>query len=263
MAVHVGYLQRHAHAPCVKHFKALNTVVRWMKRSPSTLRHVAVEPPWSVLVMPDSAFKATEPDCLAIRACVILLSSSASSARPTLPAGGPVGVVEFYSRKQPRVCRSTFSAELTSVDDATSIGLLIRGLFAELIHGPMKAGDLARRTDIGDLGVELEVGTDNKGLYSGTTATEVKTPSEPHLLYLLKALRDRLDSHSIDALWWFDTRDMICDAMTKGNLPREPLLRLWRTAMLQINGDPPVQWRSTVERTPSSTSRITALATAL
>ena len=45
-------------------------------------------------------------------------------------------------------------------------------------------------------------------------------------------------------MWWFDTRDMICDAMTKGTLSREPLLALWRTAILTIKGDSPVMWRS-------------------
>ena len=95
-------------------------------------------------------------------------------------------------------------------------------------------------------------------MFSGVTATEVKTPSEPHLLYVMKALRDRLDTRAIDALWWLDTRDMICDAMTKGTLSREPLLKLWRTAMLEINGDPPVVWRSSAARNESKT--ITALA---
>ena len=218
-----------------------------MKRTPCVLKHVAIKPPWSVLVMPDSAFKATEPDCLAIRACVVVLTSLS-----TLPSGGPVGVVEFYSRKQPRVCRSTFSAELCSVDDASSIGLLIRGMFAELVRGPMSAAVMAKKTDCGDLGVEREIATDNRGLFNGATATEIKIPSEPHLLYSLKALRDRLDSKSIDALWWFDTRDMICDAMTKGTLPREPLLRLWRTAGLQILGETPVQWRSRVRQAECS-----------
>ena len=117
-------------------------------------------------------------------------------------------------------------------------------MFAELVHGPMTAAVMSQKTDAGEFGVELEVGTDNRGLFNGATATEVKTPSEPHLLYLLKALRDRLDCKSIDALWWFDTRDMICDAMTKGALPREPLLRLWRTAILEIKGETPVQWRA-------------------
>ena len=103
---------------------------------------------------------------------------------------------------------------------------------------------MARLTDSGELPVDLEVATDNRGMFNGVTATEVKTPSEPHLLYLMKALRDRLEAGSIDAMWWFDTRDMICDAMTKGNLSREPLLTLWKTAILVIAGEQPVQWRS-------------------
>ena len=249
VAIHIGYCQRNAHAPRVKHFKALNTVVKWMKRTPCVLKHVAIPVPWSVLVMPDNAFKSTDPDCLAIRACVVALTQAGNA----LPKGGPVGVVEFYSRKQPRVCRSTFSAELCSVDDTSSIGLLIRGMFAELIDGPMTAAIMAQRTDTGNLSVELEIATDNRGLFNGATATEVKIPSEPHLLYLLKALRDRLDSHAINALWWFDTRDMICDAMTKGTLPREPLLRLWRTAMLTMGGETPVEWRSKVSQSISTT----------
>ena len=246
VSVQIGALQRHMHAPKALHFRNLNTVVRWMKRTPSTMRHVSVPTPWSLLVLPDSAFKAMDPDCLALRACVIVLTSSRKASQPTLPTGGPCGVVEFYSRKQPRVCRSTFSAELCSVDDASSIGLLIRGMFAEICEGRRGAAEMARRTDNGELGVELEIGTDNRGLFNGATATEVKTPSEPHLLYMLKALRERLDARSINALWWFDTRDMVCDAMTKGNLSKEPLLRLWRTATLMVQGEAPIAWRTAV-----------------
>jgi hypothetical protein len=124
-------------------------------------------------------------------------------------------------------------------------------MFAELTMGPMTAAEMARRTDIGDLGVELAIGTDNRGLFNGATATEIKIPAEPHLLYLLKALRDRLDCHSIDDLWWFDTKDMVCDAMTKGTLPKEPLLTLWRTAMLRIIGDAPVCWRAPIRTVAS------------
>ena len=92
VAVHIGYLQRNAHAPRVKHYKVLNTVVRWMKRTSCVLKHVAIPLPWSLLVMPDSAFKAIEPDCLAIRACVVVLTQAALSSNPTLPSGEPVGV---------------------------------------------------------------------------------------------------------------------------------------------------------------------------
>ena len=44
---------------------------------------------------------ATEPDCLAIRACVVMLTTGNKGTHPTLPKGGPVGAFEFYSRKQP------------------------------------------------------------------------------------------------------------------------------------------------------------------
>ena len=117
-------------------------------------------------------------------------------------------------------------------------------MFSELILGPCTAALLAELTDTGKLPVELEVATDNRGMFNGVTATEVNIPSEPHRFYVMKALRDRLDNRSISALWWIDTRDMICDAMTKGTLSREPLLKMWRTAMLEINGDEPVVWRS-------------------
>ena len=119
-------------------------------------------------------------------------------------------------------------------------------MFSELCLGPLKAEELARRTDSGDMPVDLEVATDNRGMLNGVTATEVKTPSEPHLLYIMKALRDRLASKSIDAMWWFDTRDMVCDAMTKGTLSREALLTLWRTAVLRISGGTPVSWRAPI-----------------
>jgi hypothetical protein len=253
VSVHIGALQRRSHAPRVQDFKSLNAVVRWMKRRPCTLLHIAIPAPWTLLVMPDSAFKATEPDCLATRACIIMLTTSIAGSRPALPTGGPVGVVEFYSRKQPRVCRSTFSAELTSVDDACSLGLLIRGMFSEIIQGPMTAADLAYRTEHGKLAVGLDIGTDNKGLFSGATAVEVRVPSEPHLYYILKALRDRLDAKAVDGLWWIDTRDMVCDAMTKGTLSREPLLALWRTAMLKIIGESPQVWRASRTTTETET----------
>ena len=75
-----------------------------------------------------------------------------------------------------------------------NLRILIRGMFAELVKGPMSATVMAQKTDVGDLGDELEIAIDNRGLFSGATATEIKIPSEAHLLYLLKALRDKLDS---------------------------------------------------------------------
>ena len=94
VAVRVGHMQRHAHAPRVQHFRSLNTVVRWMKRRPCTLLHVAITPPWTLPVLPDSASRAIEPDCLATRACITLADyifrrlGTCSSSRRTRGCGG-------------------------------------------------------------------------------------------------------------------------------------------------------------------------------
>ena len=82
----------------------------------------------------------------------------------------------------------------------------------------------------------------------------MRVPSEPNLFYVLQALRDRLDARALSGLWWIDTRDMVCDAMTKGSLSREPLLALWRTSMLRIIGETPIVWRSTTQRQPRTTA---------
>ena len=51
-------------------------------------------------------------------------------------------MLEFYSRKQTKVCRSIFSAELASVDDGVSHSLLMQGMVNEVMHGPFRAEEL-------------------------------------------------------------------------------------------------------------------------
>ena len=63
-------------------------------------------------------------------------------------------------------------------------------------------------------------------------------PAEPHLIYLLRALKDRLEAGTVDSIWWMDTRDMISDVLTKGGLSRLPLLKLWLNSSLEFVGDP-------------------------
>eukprot|EP00959_Pyramimonas_sp_CCMP1952_P043945 918455-Pyramimonas_sp.AAC.1 len=70
--------------------------------------------------------------------------------------------------------------------------------------------------DTGRLPVDLHVCAENKGVLSALGATELTAPAEPHLLYLLRALRDRLEPGTLCKLWWVDTRAMISDALTKG-----------------------------------------------
>jgi hypothetical protein len=239
IVVYIGFLQRSQQKPTWKHIKHLNTVVRWMKRKSGTLVSKKVQTPWQITVFPDSAFKATEPDCLAIRAAVILITST-----DYFPKGGPAGVLEFYHRKQPRVCRSTYSAELSSVDDGVSHGLVMQGMLNEVVHGPLEARTLQHLMEHGRLPIPFAATTDNKGLFASVSADFLSVPTEPHLLYLLRSLRDRIDAGTLRSLWWVDTRDMISDVLTKGGLSREPILHLWHHAEHLLTGDAPVCFQS-------------------
>ena len=90
IVVYISYLQRNQQAPQWKHIRQMNALVRWMKRKPSSLVCKQVQMPWQVTVFSDSAFKAQEPDCLTIRAAVILVT-----ATTFFPTGGAAGVLNF------------------------------------------------------------------------------------------------------------------------------------------------------------------------
>ena len=62
-------------------------------------------------------------------------------------------------------------------------------------------------------------------VFAAVTATHIKIPAEKSLLSHVQYVRELLDRKIIDALLWFDTRDMTADAHTKGIISRELLLR--------------------------------------
>ena len=115
----------------------------------------------------------------------------------------------------------------------------MQGSIVEVLHGPISASMLQSLMESGSMPVPLEIVTDNQVLFSSVSAERLNVPTEPHLLYLLRALRDRIDSGTVKALWWIDTRDMISDALTKGGLNRQPLLDLWKYAVHRLGGDVP------------------------
>ena len=139
---------------------------------------------------------------------------------------GKAGVLRFYSRKQTKLCRSTFSAELASVDDGVSHFLLMQGMVNEVMHGPFRAEELEWLINSGRLPVRLQLTTDNQGLFATLGKEELKVPAEPHLIYLLRALKAQFEAGTVDNIGWTDMRDMIGDMLTKSGLRRLPILEL-------------------------------------
>ena len=127
--VYVAALQRIMAEPRNKHVIALNKMLRYIKRKPLTVTYKAVQNPWKLLVILDSAFKSEDQDCLAMRSGIIALGDKGPIG--TAASGGAqiwsVQPVEHVCRKQQRICRSTYAAELHSALDLTGLALLILG----------------------------------------------------------------------------------------------------------------------------------------
>ena len=138
--------------------------------------------------------------------------------------GGVMHVLDFYTRKQARVNRSTFSAELNAQLEAIDIGLLLACFVSEVTSGVRPAIEMLHDFEAGKLPIDLHVLGDAHGLFSATTSREISTPLERPLLYGVKAIRDYAEAGKVKALHRIDTRDMLCDALTKGGVSRQEIL---------------------------------------
>jgi len=107
VAVYITHLQRQSHRPQLKHLRQLNRLVRYMQLNPCSLSFRRLAPPLKMFVISDSAFRAGEVDCLAVKSCVFVLVSASIDPQ----AVGDVAVlpIEWLTKKQSHVCRSTFA----------------------------------------------------------------------------------------------------------------------------------------------------------
>ena len=224
IVVFVGRLQRCGGQPLVRDVLALNTLLRWVKRVPCKTAYKMLEPPVCIACIADSAYRADDDDCLALRSCVTALIE----VRDGIP-GGRMHVWDFYGRKQTRVNRGTFGAELNNALEASESGMMFRGVVHEITVGPCSSSQLHSMINGPSIPVELHLIGDAHAVFTAVTAGEVKIPNERSLIYAVRALRDRLDAGGISSIHRCDTRDMLADALTKGTISRSELLRAFAT----------------------------------
>jgi len=218
---YVGALQRHLKKPKTKHARALNRVVNYLKTHPLTIRFHKVQGPTKLAIVSDSAYKAADPDCLAIKSGIIMLMHDGPNSNCK------VAPIEWLSKKQQHVCRSTYAAELHSSLDLVGMGMIVSSAFNEIMFGRQPALVLARWQDEGKFAIPMELYIDARSVFDGVTSDPVKTPADKALLLHAKALNSMLTSRQIKALTWIDTRDMIADALNKGTIDRDAIRRLF------------------------------------
>ena len=178
-----------------------------------------------------------------------------STTDTSCPVGGKAHFLEFFCRKQTRVNRGTFGAELNNCVEAAEYGLLLQGCLHEVFNGVSSAMNLAKMLDKAELSPPLHVVIDAHAVFSAVSAETVATPNERQLLYPLKGLREHLDAGRVCKIHRIDTMDMLADALTKGAVSRVALLEAFATGEWMLEHREQLHsWPTTATRTtPSST----------
>ena len=167
----------------------------------------------------DRAFKRDDDDNMghAMKGAAFMLVGAGSGDLQS----GPTQLLEYFSRKQRHVCRSTYAAELFGLTETADLCLHMSSALFELAHGPQST-DVLRKIREGALQppVPLMVITDADSVFRSVTSQQVKAPAEKSLLIHLQWLREFLDRKTLSCIAWCDTRSMVADALTKGSVDR-------------------------------------------
>ena len=130
VCIYTQALQRAAQKPTIANLLRLNTVVRWVRRNPSFLHFQKLIGPVKIMVISDAAFRRVDISSLAMKGAIVALCEN-HEKHP----GGRLQIIEYSSRRQRRIVRSTFGAELNSLGDNLEFGKLLAYTMAEL-HCP-------------------------------------------------------------------------------------------------------------------------------
>ena len=225
ICVFVNRLQRNAKAPRLVDVKDLNKLLRWVKRQTSSTVYRKLVGPVGLAVLTDAAFRADETDCLALRAAIAIIVEIRGD-RP----GGNFHLLDFYSRKQSRVNRSTFSAELNAMLEAIDLGLVLSCFVTEVLHGTSSAMEVSKTIRDGTLKTPVHIIGDAHAVFEAVTATEISVPNEKSMLFAVRAVNDYLKNGLI-RVHRVDTRDMLADALTKGSVSRSEILKALQTGV--------------------------------
>ena len=184
---------------------------------------------------------------LAIRGCVIMLLEAKDEV---LKTGSTYRIVmlDWYSRKQSTVVRSTYAAELMALLDALGTGTLLNIALTEIDQGVRTAGDMMVKQETGALALKMMACVDAKAVFDAITADTVKITTDRRMFVPTLAVREQLDRLQLSQLVWIDTLDMLADALTKGEIDRLALIRLGLDNEWQLTGLQPVSFTASVSR---------------
>eukprot|EP00959_Pyramimonas_sp_CCMP1952_P384492 8058076-Pyramimonas_sp.AAC.1 len=128
-------------------------------------------------VISDSAFHAMEFEGLAIRGCVIMLLEASEEVLKT-GSTHKIVMLDWYSRKQNNVVRSTYAAELMALLDALGTGALLDVALTEINEGVCSANRMRARQENGDLTLKMMAAIDAKAVFDAASAAAINITAD-------------------------------------------------------------------------------------
>ena len=182
-----------------------------------------------MLVCNDAAFRREDSSGLAMRGSIIAWAEDISTDPSCL-----CNVIDFFSRKQRRIVRSTFGAELNAAADGIETGRMVAYTLAEIVLPGLTAQGLILLDESGNLPFCLQLVTDCRSLFDSLRCEETAIPTEQSLIMLLLQIKESMRTGTIKSIVWADTRDLIADGLTKGSIARLALLNVSMTSLWKL-----------------------------
>ena len=200
MNVFGAALQRFNHTPKVIHAKRLNAVVRWVQKNSVNLEYKHFQQKDNLVIgISDAAFKKEEDEATAMRGCVIIRTEAKAQGILSGVDGNGVRdslchILEYASKKQRHVTRSTFAAELFGCCDTCDTLLVVILALHEVETGTMSIDQARRLREYGPYHYPTFICVDAMSVFSAITAQVVKAPAERSLISHVQWLRELLPS---------------------------------------------------------------------
>ena len=132
-------------------------------------------------------------------------------------------LLDWTSSRQRHKVYSTWAAEIFNAVDTVDGALIMMSALQELCRGVYQTPEkLIRLWQRGGFKTPMIVFTDCRSIFSAVSSEHIRTPTEKSTLFHAQWIRQLIDCHVL-ILVWLDTRDMICDGLTKGSVDREAL----------------------------------------
>jgi hypothetical protein len=221
LCVYIQSLQRASHAPNIGHLLRVNRVTRWAKRKPVHLQYNKLPGnSFRVSCISDAAFRREDETGLALRGAII----GVTNLQPGDP-GGVIHFIEWFSKRQRRVVRSTFGSELNALADSFEISKVIAYCYAELMTPTyMSPSSIISMEQNGQLPCPVECSIDCRSVFDALASEQIRQPTESSLVMILLQLKEALREKTMSKLWWISTGDMLSDALNKGAISRLALM---------------------------------------